>query len=170
VDYLSGITRGAPPPSPSEAGENLRVWDFRSCPPDALAAWQVAHAEARCNPGEGLALNPNSEDPMLIHDAVNLNVASSGARFVRLRVSSTYPASALDPGHHFSEWFWKDLDTDYSGSRVAGVPLKPDGNPHIYWTFIPAAVAGETIAGLRFDPINGQVPTTIHWIALDLVR
>ena len=168
VEYIAGITGDNPPPSSSEAGEHLRVWDFRSCAPDALAGWQVAQAEGQCNRGDGLTLNPTTDDPMLLNDAVNLDVRSSGARFVRLRIS-THPADQLSQ-RHIIEWFWKGPADDYSGERVRAMLLRQDGKPHVYWTFIPAGEAGDVISGLRFDPVNGKVPSVVQWIAVDLVR
>jgi hypothetical protein len=88
---------------------------------------------------------------------------------VRLRVSVRYPAAA-DPQPYVQEWFWSEPGTGFGGERTRKMPARQDGEPHVYWTFIPRSEVGQAITGLRFDPINAQLPAEVQWIALDTVR
>jgi hypothetical protein len=170
VDYASGITAAGPPPTSEEAGEKLLVWDFRDCAPDVVSRWQVREASGSCEPGArgGVILRENKGDAQLIGPAVDIPVAATGARYMRIRVSVRYPARAVDVPF-MSRWYWKGPGEDWSKERRQRLEIKEDGVPHIYWTFVPASEAGEVVDGLRFDPSNGTA-AAIQWIALDLVK
>ncbi|MBF6614066.1 MAG: hypothetical protein IVW55_13135 [Chloroflexi bacterium] len=174
VDYASGITADSLPPSPPEVGDNPIIWDFRPCSQAVLSSWQAVNALSSCLPGKGLSLQPANADPQLLgFDAgsgLNLNIVENKARFVRLRVAVSYPAGIKEP--YISEWFWKGAGGSWSGEQSSSMQLKHDDKaaPYIYWTFIPAYQAGQSISSLRFDPANAQLSSTVEWIALDLVR
>jgi hypothetical protein len=169
VDYAAGLTRNSPAPTAANSGAGLVVWDFTGCSPGIIGSWQVSQANPQCEPGEGLTVKPDSADPQMSAEGVEAQTATNGARFLRLRVSARYPA-APDPKPYVQEWFWHGPGTAFGGERTRAVPVKQDGEPHVYWLFIPAGEAGQAIAGLRFDPINAQIPAGVQWIALDLVR
>jgi hypothetical protein len=169
VDYAAGITRDSPAPTAANSGEGLVVWDFTGCSPGVMGSWQVAQANLRCEPGDGLTIAPDSADPQMVAQGVETQIATNDARFLRLRVSARYPPAA-DPKPYVQEWFWRGGGTGFGGERVRTVPVKQDGEAHVYWLYIPAAEAGQAIAGLRFDPINAQIAAGVRWIALDLVR
>ncbi len=180
VDYASGLTADALPPSPSEVGDNPLIWDFRPCSQQVTSGWQAVNALSSCLPGKGLSLQPTNADPQLLgsgsgsssgsSSGIKLNIAGSQARFVRLRVAVSYPAGLKEP--YISEWFWKGGADSWSGERSSSMQLKHDdkASPYVYWTFVPISQAGQSISSLRFDPANAQLPSTIEWIALDLVR
>jgi hypothetical protein len=175
IDYLAGITADGPPPSGELAGDNLQVWDFTSCAPDVVQSWQAVGARPACEQGKGLLVQNAGVDPQLLgpelppRGPVSINPADAGAEFVRLRVAVSYQE---DPsaGELVNEWFWHGPSDGWSAERARRLPIKRDGSPHVYWTFIPAAEAGESMTRLRFDPANGDVPATIRWIAVDVVR
>jgi hypothetical protein len=168
VDHAAGITAESGPPSTSEAGNDLKMWDFTRCEPEVLQEWNVVQAQARCEQGRGLVLDPSGPDVQMVGSNIAVE-PSSRASFVRLRASVRYPPAA-QPEPHVSEWFWRGTGGDWSSERSKSIPIKQDGKSHVYWTFVPAAEAEAAISGLRFDPINGTVPSEVRWIAVDLVR
>ncbi|HKP53755.1 MAG TPA: hypothetical protein VJ183_14025 [Chloroflexia bacterium] len=169
ISYLAGVTGMSPPPTAIEDGENAIVWDFRGCSPDVLESWPVSQARASCEPGRGLILEPGNDDPQMEGPPIDLSLSGDNPGFVRLRVGMRYlvGAPAL---RYVGEWFWKGRDTDYSQERHMTIPIREDGQHHIYWTFLPAEEVGQSLTGLRFDPVNAQITSEIEWIAVDLVK
>lgn len=105
----------------------------------------------------------------MIGPRLGIRPIESGARFVRLRVSVRYPPATGDETLH-SQWFWRGEEVAWREERSLSMGIRQLGVPHVYWTFIPSLQAGESIEGLRFDPVDGRVNAAIQWIALDLVR
>lgn len=169
IAYLDGISEDSPPPSGREAGDNLRVWDFRTCQPDALAAWEVAWANSNCEAGKGLTVGQSQGDPQMLNPKALINPSESAARYVRLRVAVGYPAGMGNPDLS-NEWFWGVPGESWSAERTHSLPVRQDGRPHVYWTFIPARQVAAGINGLRFDPATANVPATVEWIAVDLIE
>jgi hypothetical protein len=170
VDYAVGITADQSLPSGTEVGEGLRVWDFGDCASDVLDEWQVVLAAVRCEPDNGLMLDPGGEDPQMVSVPIEVQARQDGARFVRLRASMTHAPSGIGPQRHVSEWFWKGPTIDFTAERMRLMPIRQDGKPYTYWAIVPVTEVEETITGLRFDPVNGPIPTVVHWIAMDLVK
>lgn len=169
LDYFAGLTAGGPPPSPSESGDNLLLWDFRGCSPDVVEKWQVSGAENSCEPGKGLSLKQPGDDAYIVGPEIAIGPASSGHRYVRLRASVSYPADS-QARPLISQWFWSDRPNSWSEDRSRNLPVKQDGQPHIYWLALPNNQVGQAIRDLRFDPINAAVPSEVQWLAVDLVR
>ncbi|HUP27141.1 MAG TPA: hypothetical protein VM409_01810, partial [Chloroflexia bacterium] len=166
VDYAAGITGESSPPS-SEGG-TLRLWDLGGCKQASVAEWGPAGASASCEPGKGLRVAAEGNDPQLSsHYQVSLQAAD--ARYVRIRVSASYP-SAIRPEPYISQWYWKGSGEDWSEQHSLTLPIKQDGQPHVYWTFIPVKDASKGIEQLRFDPINSKVDATVQWIEVDVVN
>ena len=169
IDYIAGITSDGVPPSPQESGDNLQLWDFRACGSKVLESWRGARTQPACEPNVGLIVQQTDKDPQLIGPEVSFNPGSSGAEYVRLRVAMSYPPNSGDK-ELVNEWFWHGSSDDWSQEHSKALPLKQDGNVHVYWTFLRADEAGQGISGFRFDPINDDVSATIEWIAIDLVK
>lgn len=168
VDYVSGITSEEAAPTPSESTQALQVWTFLGCPPTA-DDWKVLEAESSCEPERGLTFSPVGGDPQVLGPPLSISSESDAARFVRVRASVIYPP-ADQPEPYISEWYWKGSEEEWSAERSLAMPIKQDGVPHVYWTFIPAEMALQGIQSLRFDPVNGEVDATVQWIAVDEVR
>jgi hypothetical protein len=169
VDYAAGVTGESAPPVAGAVGENLQLWDFRGCATEAIGAWQVNGARAECAPNEGLTLHPQGSDPQLVSKNLNVDPMAVSAKYVRLRVSATYPFSD-NSLVYAGEWYWSDARPGFGQERRRSVPIKKDGNPHVYWAFIRADELAGSLTGLRFDPANGEVDARIEWVVLDLVR
>ena len=146
----------------------MRVWDFRGCAADVMDEWQVAQAASRCEPDNGLMLDPSGEDPQMLSSPLDVRATQYGARFVRLRASMTHTSGST--GAYISEWFWKGPTIDFNAERMRFMPVRQDDKPHTYWAIVPVTEIEETITGLRLDPVNGPIPTVVHWIAVDLVK
>jgi hypothetical protein len=169
VEYAAGMTGAGPPPAGSQAGSGPVTWDFRNCAPAALQSWQVQNARASCGPGKGLGLSEPGEDAFIVGPDVAVDQAAAGARFVRLRVSVSYPKSAQAEGL-INQWYWRGPANDWSEERSRSMPVKADGVAHVYWTFLPTTGVSERISRLRFDPANGKLAANVQWVALDLIR
>jgi hypothetical protein len=167
VAYAAGVTGESPPPSTGQLGTSPVLWDFQNCDSQTLSAWQTANAQLECEPGNGLQVSPTNTDPQLV-TTLDYPVDSGTVSFVRLRVMASYgPSPSIEP--LISEWFWRGEGTSFSGDNRRSIPIRIDSKPYVYWTYIPATDIGPTLTGLRFDPINAQVPASIAWIALDSV-
>ncbi len=169
VNYGVGITDESSPPSGTEAGYHLTVWDFTGCAPAALDSWQITQARSGCQAGKGLLLSTASDDPQMANLTFAAKLDQSGARFVRLRASVQY-ASGTPNVTRTLQWFWANSQGSWSEGSSSKVQIKEDGQPHIYWAFIPIAEVGQTLTKLRFDPINSQTSAQVRWIAIDLVK
>lgn len=169
VDYAAGVTNASAPPTPSQSGDNLRVWDFRGCAPAVTGDWQVEQAQVECRQGMGLLIKPGTADPKMITLPTTLQLLTDDAKSVRVRASVRYKLAAK-PEPYVSEWFWKSPASEYSVEQVRALPAKQDGQSHVYWVIVPVKDAGRVISGLRFDPINSQDPVEVNWISIDLVR
>lgn len=167
VNYAAGLTGDSPPPSGESAGSNLKVWDFRECSPDMLRIWRIVGATISCERGNGLMLEEPSDDAQMLSPSVDLG-AGSDARFVRVRVSVSYtPLEGAPPV--VGQLFWRGADQGWAEERSRVMPLRLDGEPNVYWAFLPAAEFGG-VTRLRFDPANGGVAATVRWMAVDVVR
>ncbi len=178
ADYISGVTSARPPPSGLGVGDNLLLWDFTQCAPDVLKEWVVAQAQTECTPGSGLLFKPLSEDGQMTNTALAYDTDEAGSRFVRLRVAVQYD-SIEDTGQQASneasterssQWFWTDKGSEWSEERFKSLRLKKDGEPHVYWSFVPIEDTGGLLQGLRFDPVNAELNARVQWIAVDLVK
>jgi hypothetical protein len=169
VEYAAGMTGAGAPPAASQAGASLVAWDFRNCAPAVVRGWQVQNARASCEPGKGLGLSEPGEDAFMVGPDVVVDPAAAGVRFVRLRVSVSYPRSAQAEGL-VNQWYWRGPANDWSEEQSRSMPVKADGVPHVYWTFLPATEVGRVISRLRFDPANGSIPGEVQWLAVDLVK
>jgi hypothetical protein len=169
VEYAAGITSESEPPIAGAVGEDLLLWDFTECAAETMNAWQANGARVECAPGKGLTLHPQGSDPQLV--AANLHLAPSraGAKYVRLRVSATYPIST-NSQQDTSEWYWSDATLGFGPERRKTIPIKQDSNPHVYWTFLRADQLEGQLTGLRFDPADGEVEALVGWVALDVVK
>lgn len=174
ADYLSGVTAGRPPPTGRQVGDNLLLWDFTSCAPEALKEWEVAQARIQCAPGRGLLFVPASVDGQMVNTDLDYDTNEAGTRFVRVRVAAQYdPVEDTGPdasAERSSQWFWTGEQVGFSEERSKRLRLKKDGEQHVYWSFIPADDTGGMLRGLRFDPINAEVNARILWIAVDQVK
>jgi hypothetical protein len=177
----TGISFSIDPPALGDRGQasdNLTVWDFTKCAPGAVEAWSAANARATCTPGNGLAVDAVSDDPILLGPGYSLGSGVEGARFLRLRVAARYPSveGVEQPAitWHLTRPGESEPDVPVSipvktGPENGG-SVKPEDIFHAYWAFIPLSDLPGPDIRLRFDPINGQLPTEIRWIAADLVR
>jgi hypothetical protein len=86
---------------------------------------------------------------------------------VRLRLEASYPKGETTA--HVAQWYWHGSGDSWSEQRSVTVPIRSDGLPHVYWTYLPVAQVGD-ITGLRFDPVDGQISSSVQWIAVDLVK
>lgn len=168
VNYAAGITGETAPPSGRLLESEGKVWDFTACAPGVVHAWETKNASVNCEPGKGLALTPANGDAQLAVNSLDLKVAAGGARFVRLRVSASHTAAA--GGTAVYQWYWHGPDNGWSEALSRTMPVKADGRPHIYWTFLPASEAGAAISALRLDPVSAKQPVEVQWIAVDLVK
>ena len=131
-----------------------------------------------CEQGMGLALQSPDADPYIIEPDVSIHAQAGSARYVRLRASVSYSATAgtTDAGPLLLQWFWHGRGSDWSEEQSRTMPVKGDGKGHVYWMVLPTEELREdkdveqAISGLRCDPANGAVPAQVRWIALDLVR
>jgi hypothetical protein len=167
IDYLAGVTAGGPPPLPSDIQFAPLVWDFRACERGVLDSWRVVGARPTCTKGEGLVVEHSGDDPQLLGPDLSFNENESrAARFIRLRVAVKYaPAS---PGKLLvNEWFWRGSNDAWSPARSRALPLKQDGQAHIYWTILSGAQIQPGTASFRFDPANASIAPTVQWIAVD---
>lgn len=167
VDYAAGVTGPNPAPSGALLGEGAQVWDFSGCAADVVSSWQVVNAGLECQPGSGLSLATSNADTQLVLPSIEFN--TSNASWVRLRVATTYPLSAQD-GELVYQWYWRTPGADWNETDNRTMPLKADDRQHVYWAFIPTSEVGASLTGLRFDPVNAQIPVQVEWVALDLVR
>ncbi len=171
IDYLAGITRDDSPPSSSSTNDNDRVvlWDFRQCPPEAVSRWQAVNSRATCQPGKGLAIEPDNADPQMINVSLDASLKTEGARYLRLRVAATYSPASNQNGT-LAQWFWIQQGGTWREEKSTTFPIKQDGTTYTYWAFAPLDAGPQEITGLRFDPANAQVSAIIEWIAIDPVR
>jgi len=169
VDHMVGVTGDSPPPDAAEGGEALTVWDFRQCASDVIADWEPGFLAVECKQGKGLMARPIAVDPQLINDSVLVQPWTAAARHVRLRVSVTYPTST-QTRPYANEWFWAGPGYSFTQEKTKSVPVRRDGKPHVYWTFLTLADVEQAITGFRWDPMDGEMPFEVHWIAVDLVR
>jgi hypothetical protein len=168
VAYAAGITGDEGPPQKVEGA--LQLWDFRTCEPEALGAWQASGAQAECREGVGLVLTPTGSDPQLTNSMLNYPTGDTPAEFLRVRVSASYSDHPPQEGlEHISEWFWKGA-SGFSGDNRRFLPVREGPETWEYWTFIPINDVGPALTGLRFDPTNAQTTVRIGWIALDGVE
>ena len=169
-DYIAGITSAeAPPTSEEQRGESYAAWDFRGCDASALGKWKIEGARTACKQGRGLVFEHPGDDAYMTSSQLSLEPGKSGARFVRLRVQASYPPT-LGTGEVRVQWYWHAPETDWSEKASSSVAVRSDGQPHVYWTFVPTEQAGKLISALRLDPANGKVVTEVGWIAVDLVK
>ncbi|MBF6612148.1 MAG: hypothetical protein IVW55_03380 [Chloroflexi bacterium] len=169
VNYGVGITDDSALPSLKEAGNDLTLWNFTGCAPAALYSWQVTQAQSGCEVGKGLLLSPASDDPQMANLTFATTPDQGGARFVRLRASVQYAPASPDVAQTL-QWFWANSQGSWSEDSSSKLQIKGDGQPHVYWAFIPLAAVGKRLAKLRFDPINSQTIAQVRWIAVDLVK
>lgn len=170
VNYGLGITSdNGPPAAESNTGSKLQVWDFRDCDDAALKQWEVTNASASCMRGKGLLLNPTSVDPQLANEALHITPSTGGDRFVRVRVSFVIAGSVAAPGPA-TQLFWSAPGEYFSEFKQRRAPAPLDGAPHVFWAFLAPHEVGQTIEGLRFDPVDSAAPMEIRWIAVDTVR
>jgi hypothetical protein len=165
LDYATGITRAGPPPTD---GERLRLWDFRDCSPGVAAEWRAEGARLDCSPGTGLVINPEGGDPQLVGPELGL-AKEGGERFVRLRVAASYP-DLRGTESRAIDWFWSDRSGSFGQAGFERAYARQDGQPHVYWSYLPAAGIEGALTGLRLDPIDANTAAEIAWIALDVVR
>jgi hypothetical protein len=168
VAYMAGITLGGALPGEHDAGSNLKVADFRSCPVEALAQWHAEQATYRCVGGQGLMFEPNTEDSHLVGTGVNVQAPATRGGFIRVRAAVSYPTKDKSEGL-VSQWYWSAPGEGLSEERVSNLPIVQDGKDHVYWTFVSGDELEKSISVLRFDPANGKVPSLIRWIAIDSV-
>jgi hypothetical protein len=170
LDYVAGITAESELPVAGDGdGSITRVWDFRDCATRATGEWTAVEAASRCEAGKGLVLVGAGADPQLVSGSIDLGAEAGGAGFLRIRVAVKYPPvpDNMKPVH---EWFWKLPEAHFSGERLRTLPVKPDGEEHVYWTFVPLReVQGSTVE-LRLDPINTEAGSEIRWIAVDVAK
>ncbi|MDQ6693252.1 MAG: hypothetical protein M3014_02350, partial [Chloroflexota bacterium] len=169
VVNLSGITGDSPPPTSNEAGDNLRVWDFRKCMGPAIAQWQPYMAQPSCAVDKGLRVRPMSDDAHLLNPTFSSATVKTGARFLRIRASVQYPAITKRTGL-LSQWYWKGMGSEWSEAHSRSIYVRGDGMAHVYWTFVPIEDIQPDIEALRFDPLNAKAEADIHWISVDLVK
>jgi hypothetical protein len=170
VVYASGVTNGQEIEQGFGMGPPVRVWDFRQCAQDAIRGWQPEHSALDCGAGIGLRFTPQNADPQIV--GPDLSHATPGnAGFARLRFSATYPPEAQGAGSEgrVAEWFWAGDGGGFTSERRLSITAKADGQPHVYWTYVPLSDIGTTLTRLRLDPLNAEDPFTLHWIALDWV-
>jgi hypothetical protein len=164
-------------PSISEGATNLTVWDFRTCSPEVTAAWQVVGAEAACQQGRGLSIEPDNPDPQLTNSSLSIDLPSTNTRYLRLRMAARYdvsntssPGAGSDPDWQVSEWFWKSVGEDLGSHQPISMRVRSDSNSHVYWAYLSKDEVTSTITHLRLDPINAQRHVDLLWIAIDQVN
>jgi hypothetical protein len=168
VSYASGLTSDAAAPSSLQLGESPSVWDFTSCAPNTISAWQIAGGTASCHAGQGLVFVNASNDVQMVGPQVSLDPQASRARFVRLRAAVSYPTGQSTKA--VSQWFWQLSGQDWSAENSASSRIRSDGKTHVYWTFVPASDLQGAITRLRFDPLSEASPLSLKWMAVDLVK
>jgi hypothetical protein len=168
VAYIAGITMGNALPRESERGSNMKLADFTKCESNVVGQWHPEQATYQCVPGEGLMFEPNNEDSHLVNAGVSADTPQPVEGFIRVRVAVSYPAKDKAPGL-VNQWYWSGQGEDFSEERLNSLPIVQDGKDHIYWTFVRGDRSEKGVSMLRFDPVNGKVPATIRWIAIDTV-
>ena len=143
------------------------MWDFRGCDPGVVAEWEAGSAAVECRPGTGLVVTPDGNDPQLIKQGLDL--AGDEGRFVRLRVAASYPDLHGEQSRAI-DWFWAGRASGFGQAGFERAYPRQDGQPHVYWSYIPAARIDSALTGLRLDPIDAHTRAEIAWIALDVVR
>jgi hypothetical protein len=169
IDFATGVTEDTAPPATGQQATDSMLWDFKSCHPPDVQSWQPVDTEVDCQAGRGLVLHPSTADSHLIGPDLEFAQGESGTRFVRIRADVLYP-KAPDDAKWLSQWYWRGEGTDWSEERLYSAPVKTDGLPHEYWTFIPLHGDASTVTKLRFDPLNAAAPVEVRWIEADLVK
>jgi hypothetical protein len=169
VNYIAGITQGKPATDlgASEGGP-VRLWDFADCAPEALDEWEVSNPPGPCQPGGGIAVAPGGNISYLLDPAALPGYG--GERFLRVRTAMRYP-QAEAPGSVFGQWSWAGAGDDFTDERSRTVPVRQDGRLYVYWTFLPLDElneGGDTVR-LRYAPVDAAAPSTVEWIAMDVV-
>jgi hypothetical protein len=162
IAYAGGISDPQFPKGPGPQVE----YSFTGCDRSILDVWVPQNARARCEPGRGLILEPEGTDPQL-GGTVDLGLPSSRG-FVRVGVVLTH--RAVPPGDPpILEWFWRGEQGGFSEANRRSLPIRTDGRPYTYWTFIPISDVGTRLGGLRLDPTSSASLVEIGSITVDIV-
>jgi hypothetical protein len=167
LEFLAGITNETEPPTASNSGGNLTVWDFTGCDEAVLSAWSTINARTGCVLGTGMKLQPQTDDPQLLSPEVAVSPGGATGRAVRLRAAIGYPPGDSNPA--IQQWFWAEEVGAFREDRSRNMLARQDGNVHVYWTFLQGADIEGGIKQLRFDPRQNSGEVEIRWLALDVV-
>jgi hypothetical protein len=168
IDYVAGRTHVEELPVTAAEASNLQTWDFTGCAPQAINAWQVRNAPAKCEKGRGLTLTPGNEEPQLISPAI-APAPDQQQAFLRLRVAVRYPKD-IPPDTYLSHWNWGPSADEIDADHTRSLRIGRKGAAQEYWSFIPIRLIPSGEVTLRFEPINAKLPAEVQWIASDYVR
>lgn len=137
VDGLSGFTQDNEALKVAPGG---KFWDFSECaqPPATSGGVVINSPGMQCDRG---LTGGNGEV-----DFTGLNMDLAGADWVRLAVSSSYPAAGVDS---VGEWSWESGGEAFSGEREAHFQLHASAEQYVYWTYVPARKIGARLDGVR---------------------
>lgn len=167
LTYGAGITDNNERPTLSNT--NSLFWDFTTCDKTTIDAWQAVQTNKTCQSNEGLVLTPIGSDPQLVLENISLPPVISPHDLIRIRILVRYDVIP-ESTELRNELFWRGKDEDFNEQHRQALSIKQDGQYHVYWTFLPAQEISENIYSLRFDPINSNMPSTVRWIALEVVN
>jgi Dolichyl-phosphate-mannose-protein mannosyltransferase len=157
IDGLSGFTQDSKALKVAPSGKLL---DFSECA-QTLATPGGAVIDLtnwRCD--QGLTPVAGGDGEL---DLSGLNIDLVGADWVRLAVSSSYPAAGADS---VGEWFWSSEAAGFADEREAHFQLFRSTEQYVYWTYVPAQKIGATLDGLRFKVTNGGESLRIKWVGV----
>jgi protein O-mannosyl-transferase len=159
IDGLSGFTQDSDALKVAPGG---KLWDFSECAqtPATLGGVVVDLTNWRCDQG----LTPIAAVGMGELDLSGLKMDLAGVDWVRLAVSSSYPAAGTDS---VGEWFWASGAEGFGRSeREAHFQLHASSEQYVYWTYVPAKSIGETLDRLRFNVTRAGEGLRIKWISV----
>lgn len=148
--------------------KSTEMWDFTSCAAGATDGWQVAGARVSCEPGRGLTVRPDGGDPQMLSPSIKVKRGPNSAQYLRLRVAARYPSGSGE-SKYINQWYWRGPEGAFSEASSKAIPVRRDGNWHVYWTFLPTDAIGGVPSNLRFDPVNSDTMVNMRWIELDVV-
>ena len=157
IDGLSGFTQDSDALKVAPGG---KVLDFNGCDqtPATSGGAVIDLTNWRCD--QGLTPLAGGDGEL---DLSGLKMDLAGAGWVRLAVSSSYPAAEADS---VGEWFWASGAEGFADEREAHFQLHASSEQYVYWTYVPADKIGTTIDSLRFKVTNGGVGLRIKWISV----
>jgi protein O-mannosyl-transferase len=148
---VPGVDQAFPP------GDLIASWDFTKC--GVEAEWAFSDLRASCVEGEGLRLDPESDDPYMMNQVQ----AAGAARWVHVIAD----VSILDgPVEQLAAQVYWEIPGMHFFEEQRSVTLERSSEPvvrrlHFY---LPPDVTGQGLSRLRLDPVNRRHPVLIRHI------